>query len=70
MCVQELLRRVSTWLRRDGRLFVHIFCHKRFAYHFTVRGHSAAQLAAVPACVARGDLGLSQQQPACCKAAN
>ena len=48
MCVQELLRRVSTWLRRGGRLFVHIFCHKRFAYHFTVRGHSAAQLAAVP----------------------
>lgn len=32
---QELLRRVSTWLRRDGKLFVHIFCHKRFAYHFT-----------------------------------
>lgn len=43
MCVQELLRRVSTWLRRDGKLFVHIFCHKRFAYHFTV-SYSASGL--------------------------
>lgn len=31
---QELLRRVASWLRPDGRLFVHIFTHKEFAYHF------------------------------------
>ena len=30
----ELLRRVSSWLRPDGRLFVHIFVHNRYAYAF------------------------------------
>jgi cyclopropane-fatty-acyl-phospholipid synthase len=30
----ELLRRIASWLRADGRLFVHIFTHKEFAYHF------------------------------------
>jgi cyclopropane-fatty-acyl-phospholipid synthase len=29
-----LLRRVSSWLKSDGRLFVHIFVHDRFAYPF------------------------------------
>jgi cyclopropane-fatty-acyl-phospholipid synthase len=24
----ELLRRISTWLRPAGKLFVHIFCHR------------------------------------------
>ena len=33
---QELLQRISTWLQPQGLLFVHIFCHKRFAYHFEV----------------------------------
>ncbi len=59
MCLQELLRRVSTWLRRDGKLFVHIFCHKRFAYHFTV-SYFASRLAAAPACVAHRDWGFSK----------
>lgn len=31
---QELLRRVSTWLKPGGKLFVHIFTHREFAYHF------------------------------------
>ena len=31
---QTLLRRISTWLKPDGLLFVHIFCHKNFLYHF------------------------------------
>jgi cyclopropane-fatty-acyl-phospholipid synthase len=35
---QELLRRVRTWLRPGGRLFVHIFCHTRFAYEFETEG--------------------------------
>jgi cyclopropane-fatty-acyl-phospholipid synthase len=31
---EELLRRVAGWLRPDGRLFVHVFAHDRFAYTF------------------------------------
>ncbi|MHC4816749.1 MAG: SAM-dependent methyltransferase [Planctomycetota bacterium] len=33
-----LLRRISGWLRDDGRLFVHVFCHQRFAYPFETKG--------------------------------
>ncbi len=31
---QELLRRVASWMVDGGKLFVHIFTHVRFAYHF------------------------------------
>jgi cyclopropane-fatty-acyl-phospholipid synthase len=31
---EELMRRISSWLNPEGRLFVHIFCHHRFAYLF------------------------------------
>ncbi len=31
---QELLRRISTWLKPGGKLFVHIFTHREYAYHF------------------------------------
>jgi len=31
---RELMRRIARWLRKDGRLFVHIFTHREFAYHF------------------------------------
>ncbi|MFN0076772.1 MAG: SAM-dependent methyltransferase [Prosthecobacter sp.] len=34
---QELLRRVSTWLKPQGKLFVHIFTHREYAYHYEVR---------------------------------
>lgn len=34
----ELLRRISGWLRDDGRLFVHIFCHRDLAYLFETEG--------------------------------
>ncbi len=37
---QELLRRVRSWLKPDGRLFVHVFCHKEHAYPFEVRDAS------------------------------
>jgi cyclopropane-fatty-acyl-phospholipid synthase len=30
----ELLRRISRWLRPDGTLFVHVFCHRAFSYLF------------------------------------
>eukprot|EP00195_Chlamydomonas_chlamydogama_P012777 CAMPEP_0202892108 /NCGR_PEP_ID=MMETSP1392-20130828/1933_1 /ASSEMBLY_ACC=CAM_ASM_000868 /TAXON_ID=225041 /ORGANISM="Chlamydomonas chlamydogama, Strain SAG 11-48b" /LENGTH=354 /DNA_ID=CAMNT_0049575989 /DNA_START=138 /DNA_END=1202 /DNA_ORIENTATION=+ len=30
----ELLRRVSTWLKPAGKLFVHIFTHRSTPYHF------------------------------------
>ncbi|KAL3838623.1 hypothetical protein ACJIZ3_023214 [Penstemon smallii] len=31
---QDLLRKISKWMKTDGLLFVHHFCHKSFAYHF------------------------------------
>ena len=31
---QLLLAKVARWLRADGKLFVHIFTHREFAYHF------------------------------------
>ena len=34
---EELLRRVSGWLKPGGKLFVHVFCHRRFAYPYVVR---------------------------------
>jgi len=35
-----LLGRVATWLRSDGRLFLHVFAHRSFAYPFDVRDES------------------------------
>jgi cyclopropane-fatty-acyl-phospholipid synthase len=35
-----LLRRIASWLRPDGALFVHVFAHRRFAYPFDDRGAS------------------------------
>lgn len=35
---RELLRRVSGWMRPDAKLFVHIFCHREFAYPFETSG--------------------------------
>jgi len=32
-----LLKQISNWLKPDGKLFVHIFTHKQFAYPFEVR---------------------------------
>lgn len=32
---RELLRRISTWLARDGKLFVHIFTHRTLPYRFS-----------------------------------
>jgi len=34
---ERLLANISRWLRPDGRLFVHIFTHREFAYHFVAR---------------------------------
>ncbi|OMO86506.1 Mycolic acid cyclopropane synthase [Corchorus olitorius] len=31
---QALLKKISNWMKQDGLLFVHYFCHKAFAYHF------------------------------------
>jgi len=35
---QNLLAKISRWLRPDGKLFVHIFCHRSSAYPFEVEG--------------------------------
>lgn len=37
---ERLLANVSRWLKPDGKLFVHIFTHKKFAYHFETKGES------------------------------
>jgi len=31
---RELMRRIAGWLKPDGKLFVHIFTHREYAYHF------------------------------------
>lgn len=32
---EKLMNRISTWLKPEGNLFVHIFSHKKLFYHFT-----------------------------------
>ena len=34
----RLLERVSRWVREDGRIFVHVFCHAAHAYTFEAEG--------------------------------
>ncbi len=34
----RLLERISQWLRPEGRLFVHIFCHRRTTYPYETEG--------------------------------
>ena len=34
----ELLKRISGWLNQNGKLFVHIFSHKKIAYPFENKG--------------------------------
>lgn len=36
----ELLRRISGWLKPDGLLFVHIFCHQTMTYPYETAGAS------------------------------
>jgi cyclopropane-fatty-acyl-phospholipid synthase len=35
-----LMNRISNWLQPDGKLFVHIFCHREFTYKFQDEGKS------------------------------
>ncbi len=37
---EQLLKRIGNWLTPDGRLLVHIFCHRNFAYEFETTGTS------------------------------
>jgi cyclopropane-fatty-acyl-phospholipid synthase len=37
---QRLMAKVARWLRPGGKLFVHIFTHREFAYHFEGRDPS------------------------------
>jgi cyclopropane-fatty-acyl-phospholipid synthase len=34
----RLLEQIAAWLRPDGQLFVHIFCHRRLAYPYQTQG--------------------------------
>jgi cyclopropane-fatty-acyl-phospholipid synthase len=33
-----LLRRIASWMKPEARLFVHIFCHREYAYTFETEG--------------------------------
>ncbi len=35
---EQLLSRIAAWLRTDGKLFVHIFCHRKLVYPFETKG--------------------------------
>ncbi len=35
---REILRRFSTWLKPDGKVFIHIFCHRKYAYLYESEG--------------------------------
>jgi cyclopropane-fatty-acyl-phospholipid synthase len=35
-----LLERIATWLRPNGQLFVHVFCHRELAYFFEEEGQT------------------------------
>lgn len=35
-----LLGRISGWLKEEGRLFVHIFTHRDYAYHYEAEGEN------------------------------
>jgi cyclopropane-fatty-acyl-phospholipid synthase len=37
---RRLLARIASWMEPDARLFVHLFCHARFAYPYVVRDAS------------------------------
>jgi cyclopropane-fatty-acyl-phospholipid synthase len=37
---ERLMGNISRWLKPDGLLFVHIFTHREFAYHFIARDDS------------------------------
>ena len=37
---ERLLGHIARWLKPDGRLFVHIFTHREYAYHFVARDAS------------------------------
>ena len=35
---ERLMENISSWLKSKGKLFVHIFCHEKFAYFFSTKG--------------------------------
>ena len=35
---RELLSRIEQWLKPDGKLFIHIFVHEKYAYEFETKG--------------------------------
>lgn len=37
-CYRDLLAKVSRWMRPSSRLFVHVFCHAKYAYRFESEG--------------------------------
>jgi len=42
---RELMKRIASWLNPGGKLFVHIFTHRQFAYPFTDAGRDSDWMA-------------------------
>ncbi len=34
---ENLFKKLNTWLKDQGKLFVHVFCHRKYAYPFEVK---------------------------------
>lgn len=39
-CYRDLFEKISKWMKPDSRLFVHMFCHSKYAYRFETDGPS------------------------------
>jgi cyclopropane-fatty-acyl-phospholipid synthase len=37
---KDLFKKVANWLKADGKVFLHVFCHKEIAYPFEVKDES------------------------------
>jgi cyclopropane-fatty-acyl-phospholipid synthase len=37
---EELLSRISRWLKKDGKMFMHVFAHMTSPYSFEIKGES------------------------------
>ena len=59
--VQELLRRVASWLRPGGLLFVHIFVENGLPYHFLASAHARGFVSLLSRRPERNDLLVHMQ---------
>lgn len=68
---EQLLSRVSTWLKPGGKMFVHIFTHKSLPFHYTdgwmaEQFFSGGQVRGAPAAAAQCGGACGRVSRACC----